>query len=58
MLIAAAASMGGESSIGVGLAVMMAVCCPLGALCLLAALKSMREAMAASGAVNSCVSCR
>ena len=45
VLIAAAGSRGGESSIGVGLAVMMAVCCPLGALCLLAALKSMREAM-------------
>jgi MFS family permease len=46
VLIPWAASMGGESAIGVGLAAMMSVCCPLGALCLLAALKSMREAMA------------
>ena len=46
VLIATAAGFGGESSIGVGLAVMIAVCCPLGALCLLMGLKSMRAAMA------------
>jgi MFS family permease len=45
VLIAAASQFGG-SSIGVGLAVMMGICCPAGALCLLLGLRSMRDAMA------------
>lgn len=46
VLIAAAANLGGQSSIGVGLAAVIGVCCPLGALSLLLGLRAMREAMA------------
>jgi MFS family permease len=46
LLIAAASDFGGQSSIGLGLAVMMGICCPLGALFLLLGLGPMREAMA------------
>jgi MFS family permease len=46
VLVAGLADIGGESSIGVGLAVMIGICCPLGAACLLLGLRSMREAMA------------
>lgn len=46
VLIAAASEVGGQSSIGLGLAVMIGVCCPLGALFLLLGLRPMREAMA------------
>lgn len=45
LLIAAASQFGGQS-IGVGLAVMIAICCPAGALFLLLGLGAMREAMA------------
>ena len=45
LLIAATSQFGGHS-IGVGLAVMMAICCPAGALCLLLGLRAMRGAMA------------
>jgi len=46
VLIAAGSELGGKSSIGLGLAVMIGVCCPLGALFLLLGLGPMREAMA------------
>jgi MFS family permease len=46
VLIAAASDFGGQSSIGLGLAVMITVGCPLGALFLLLGLRPMREAMA------------
>lgn len=46
VLTAAIADIGGQSSIGLGLAVMIGICCPLGALCLLLGLRSMRDAMA------------
>jgi MFS family permease len=46
LLIAAAANVGGESSIGIGLAVMIGVGCPLGGLSLLLGLRGMRAAMA------------
>jgi MFS family permease len=45
VLVAWFADLGGAQSIGRGLAVMIAVCCPLGALCLFAGLRSMREAL-------------
>lgn len=45
LLIASAAQFGGQS-IGIGLAVMIAICCPAGALCLMLGLRAMREAMA------------
>lgn len=46
VLVAAASELGGRSSIGFGLAVIIGVCCPLGALFLLLGLGPMREAMA------------
>ena len=46
VLIAAVSEIGGQSSIGFGLAVMMGLCCPLSALFLLLGLGPMREAMA------------
>jgi len=46
VLIAAVSDLGGQSSIGLGLAVMIGICCPLGAACLLLGLRAMREAMA------------
>jgi MFS family permease len=46
VLIAAMSDLGGQSSIGSGLAITIGICCPLGAACLLLGLRSMREAMA------------
>jgi MFS family permease len=46
VLVAAAANLGGQSSIGLGLAVVIGTCCPLGALFLLLGLAPMRAAMA------------
>lgn len=46
VLVATGSTIGGESSIGTGLAIMMIVCCPLGALALLSGLGAMRRAMA------------
>lgn len=46
VLIAAVSDSGGQSSIGLGLAVMIGICCPLGAVCLLLGLGAMRDAMA------------
>jgi MFS family permease len=46
VLIATASNIGGHSSIGLGLAVIMGICCPLGALFLLLGMRPMREAMA------------
>ena len=37
---------GGESAIGKGVAVTIAICCPLGAMCLALGFRAMREAMA------------
>jgi MFS family permease len=46
VLVALAGNLNGESSIGLGLAVVIGVCCPLGALFLLLGLAPMRAAMA------------
>jgi MFS family permease len=46
VLIAAASEWGARPSIGVGLAVTIGICCPLGAFSLLLGLRAMREAMA------------
>jgi MFS family permease len=45
-LVAAASELGGQPSIGLGLAVMIGICCPLGGVLLLLGLGAMRAAMA------------
>jgi MFS family permease len=52
VLVAAVSDLGSQSSIGFGLAVVIGICCPLGAACLLLGLRSMREAMAESEGVT------
>jgi MFS family permease len=46
VVIAAVAGSGAQSSMGLGLAVTIGVCCPLGAACLLLGMRAMRDAMA------------
>jgi len=45
-LVAAASELGGQPSIGLGLAVMIGICCPLSGVLLLLGLGAMRAAMA------------